>query len=73
MAEHTSKKYSQAKTDYLKTVALADSFGPVADLYKAIGYMGLSRIYKREGLESDSKRYARRASNLTVYKFILDH
>jgi len=72
MAEHVAKNTSLAKTGYLTTVALADSFGPIADIYKAIGYMGLSRIYEKEGLESDSRRYARRASNHTVYRFILD-
>ncbi|MEN8203713.1 MAG: hypothetical protein ABFS28_14040 [Bacteroidota bacterium] len=72
MAEHLALKTEKAKTGYLKTVALADSFGPMADIFKAIGYMGLSRIYEKKGLESDSKRYARRASNHTVYSFILD-
>jgi predicted Zn-dependent protease len=72
LAEHSVQNESLAKEAYLKTVALADSFGPIANLFKAIGYMGLSRIYEKEGLESDSKRYARRASNHTAYKFILD-
>jgi hypothetical protein len=73
IAEHTSRGETQAKEGYLKTVALADSFGPVADLFKAMGYMGLSRMYEKEGLESESRRYARRASNYTVYTFILEH
>jgi hypothetical protein len=72
MAEHATRNNSLAREGYLKTVALADSFGPIADLFKAIGYMGLSRIYKQEGMESDARRYARRASNHTVYPFILD-
>jgi len=73
MDEHRDRNKDLARTGYLKTIALADSFGPIADLIKAIGYMGLSRIYLKEGLESDSKRNARRASNHTGYKFILDH
>ena len=72
MAEHSTRNNSLAREGYLKTVALADSFGPIADLFKAIGYMGLSRIYEQEGMESDARRYARRASNHTVYPFILD-
>jgi len=72
LAEHASLNDSVAKTAYLQTLALADSFGPIVDIYKAIAYMGLSRIYEKEGLESDSKKYARRASKHTVYSFILD-
>jgi len=73
ISEYQTKSSSQAKAGYLKTVDLADSFGPIADIYKAIGYMGLSRICEKEGNESDSKKYSRKASNHTVYSFILDH
>lgn len=72
MAEHASLNDTQAKTGYLKTVAQADSFGPIADMFKAIGYMGLSRISEKEGKEGDARRYARKASNHTVYAFILE-
>jgi hypothetical protein len=60
----------QAKKGYLKTLELADSFGPIADMYKAIGYMGLSRISEREGIQHQAKKYARMASNHTDYRFI---
>ena len=71
-----SEKYLRndlhAKKGYLETVELAKSFGPIADMYKAIGYMGLSRISEREELQHLAKKYARMASKHTVYRFILD-
>ena len=71
-----SEKYLRndlhAKKGYLETVELAKSFGPIADMYKAIGYMGLSRISEREELQHLAKKYARMASKHTVYSFILD-
>ncbi|MCK4748845.1 MAG: hypothetical protein KAT15_17445, partial [Bacteroidales bacterium] len=57
---------------YQRTIDLAGSFGPFADIFKAMGYMGLSRLHETRGLHSEAKRYARKASNLTVYRFILD-
>jgi tetratricopeptide (TPR) repeat protein len=57
---------------YLKTIELADSIGPFADLFKAMGYMGLSRINEARGMHEESRRYARKASNLTVYSYILN-
>jgi len=62
----------QAKKGYLETLELADSFGPIADMYTAIGYMGLSRISEREGMDHQAKKYARMAANHTDYKFIIN-
>ncbi|MCK5066644.1 MAG: hypothetical protein KAR16_04375 [Bacteroidales bacterium] len=57
---------------YQELVELADSFGPFADVYAAMAYMGLSRLHEQKGLESEARRYARKASKHTVYRFILD-
>jgi hypothetical protein len=57
---------------YQDVIRLADSIGPFADIYKAMGLMGLSRLYAKKGLTSESNKYARQASNYTVYRFILD-
>jgi hypothetical protein len=62
----------QAKKGYLETLEMADSFGPIADMYKAIAYMGLSRISIREEMDHQAKKYARMAANHTVYSFILN-
>jgi hypothetical protein len=61
-----------AGTGYRKTIELAESFGPIADLYQAMGYMGLSRLYQRRGLRRESESYARKASHYTHYSFILE-
>jgi len=72
LAEKEAKNNRLAGKGYWKTVELADSFGPFADQFKAIGYMGLSRLSKQKGLQSEARRYARKASNHTVYGFIID-
>lgn len=72
LAEQFSGNDNHAKEGYLKTVELAESFGPIADMYKAIGYMGLSRISEREEMHQEAKKYARMASNHTVYSFIIN-
>jgi hypothetical protein len=72
MDEHASGKENMAGTEYMETIEMADTFGPVADVYKAMGYMGLSRLYERQGDHSESASYARKASHFTHYSFILD-
>lgn len=62
----------EAGKRYLKTIDLADSIGPFADLFKAMGYMGLSRLHEARGMHGESKKYARKAANLTVYSYILN-
>lgn len=72
MAEKESGHESQAMTGYMKIIELAETFGPFADIYGAMGYMGLSRLYAIKGLQNESRSYARKASRLTTYSFILD-
>ncbi|HKK42263.1 MAG TPA: hypothetical protein VJ963_07635, partial [Bacteroidales bacterium] len=72
LAEKETGDYSLAEKYYLETIRIADSFGPFADIYKAIGYMGLSRLNKERGQYGDARSFERKASNLTVYSFILD-
>ncbi len=72
MAESTQDLNKQAGQAYLLTIELADTFGPFADIYKAMGYMGLSRINEKMDLQSESDKYARKASHLTSYSFILE-
>jgi len=71
MAEKETMNNQLAEKWYLKTVELADSFGPYADQFKAIGYMGLARINEQKGLRSEARKYARKASKHTSYAFIL--
>ena len=61
-----------AQNEYGEVVKLADLIGPFADVFKAMAYMGLSRLNEQKELHSESKRYARKAGNHTAYKFILN-
>lgn len=72
MDEREPGRETMAGTGYRKTIELAETFGPIADIYQAMGYMGLSRLYQRKGLQRDSESYARKASHFTNYRFILE-
>jgi hypothetical protein len=72
MADKQSGDDISARTGYLDCIEMAESFGPFADIYKAMGYMGLSRLYEKQGLSGEAEDYARKASRYTSYDFILD-
>jgi hypothetical protein len=72
MAEKLNENHNKAKRDYLHTIALAEEFGPFADQFAAIGYMGLSRVEMSSGNEKEANEHAKRASRLTKYPFILE-
>jgi hypothetical protein len=57
---------------FQETIEIAESIGPFADKFNAIGLMGLSRLHAKKGLQSEAHHYARKASRLTNYSFILD-
>jgi hypothetical protein len=73
MAEKESGDVHLARKAYMETIDLADSFGPYADTYGAIGYMGMSRLSEQQGLEREAAQYARQAARLTSYSFILEN
>ena len=72
LAEKESGDENRTRSAYLETIELAEAFGPFADIYRAMGYMGLSRLLEKKGLHKESEDYARKASRLTSYAFILD-
>lgn len=72
LAEKVSGKRNQAGKGYRETIELANSLGPFANTNKAIAFMGLSRLHAQKGIKGEARRYARKASNLTTYRFILD-
>lgn len=72
LADQESNQMNQARSGYLETIEMAEVYGPIADIYKAMGYMGLSRLYRKQGLTNESESYARKASRLTSYAFILE-
>ena len=72
MAEKESDDVHLARKAYLETIDLAEAFGPYADTYGAIGYMGMSRLSEQQGFEREAAQYARQAARLTSYSFILE-
>lgn len=72
MAEHETGEDVLAITAYLETAELAESLGPYGDTYRAMSFMGLSRLFAKQGLRRESESYARKASRLTAYAFILE-
>jgi hypothetical protein len=72
MAENMQDLNYQAGTAYMLTIEMADTFGPFADIYKAMGYMGLSRMNEKMDLQNEADKYARKASHFTSYSFILE-
>jgi hypothetical protein len=73
IAEKQDSNSRRATTDYKSTIEYAGNFGPFADQFAAIGYMGLSRLELRSGEERKSAEYARKAARLTSYPFILEN
>jgi hypothetical protein len=72
LTEKESGDENRTRTAYMETIEMAEAFGPFADIYRAMGYMGLSRLLEKKGLHDESEKYARKASRLTSYAFILD-
>ncbi len=72
VAEKQSNNDPVAGRAYQDLLAMTDSFGPFADIYAAMAFMGLSRLHARKGLQTEARRYARKASKRTSYPFILN-
>ncbi len=72
LAEKESGDKNQARSGYMETMELAETFGPFADIYGAMAYMGLSRLHEKEGLHQEAEEFKRKASRLTTYDFILE-
>jgi len=70
LAEHAGD-YREAERNYQSTIELAKGIGTFANLYQAIGYMGLSGLYEGKGKKTEAKKNARKAASYTNYKFIL--
>ena len=73
MYENQTGNFLAAKEFYLKTISKAESLGAIANIYGAIAYAGLSRIAAKENDDKLSRKYSRRSSTLSSYKFILDY
>jgi len=63
--------YSRAKKEYAQVISETEEFGPFADQYAAIAWMGLARINKRYGDTQVANRCYKKAGSLTSYEYIL--
>jgi len=71
-AEMVTRDRKKAGREYQKLIGMAEKLGPMAGTFAAMGYMGLSRLSDEMGLHGDARRYERKASRHTAYRFILD-
>jgi hypothetical protein len=62
-----------AKKQYKNTIAYAEKYGAIANLYASIAYAGLARIATTENDQKAARKYKRMSSQLSVYDFILDY
>ncbi len=73
MYENQTGNFGAAKEFYLKTISKAESLGAIANIYGAIAFAGLSRIAEKENDQKLARKYSRRSSALSSYKFILNY
>jgi hypothetical protein len=71
--ENNLNNLTDAKSNYLDGIEIAEEFGPFADIYKAIAYAGLSRISLKTKNKKLSKKHRRKSKSLSNYEFILDY
>lgn len=70
--ENQLKDLNAAGQYYLRAISKAETFGPIADLYAAISYAGLSRIAEKQGDATEARRYHRQSRQYSGFKFILE-
>lgn len=70
--ENHRNSVDEAKLAYQRVISEAENFGPVADLYVAIAYAGLARIAEKDNNSWDARKFRKKSSQLSGYKFILD-
>ena len=71
--EPTAAKRAEARTYYERSLHLAEPFGAITDLYKAVCLAGLARISYAEGNEKGMRRNRRKSSSASSYEFIIDY
>ncbi len=72
MAEKQTGDDRGAGKGYQQTLKQAEALGPIADVFQAIAFRGLARLHELKGLHSAARRYDRKASDHTAYRFILE-
>ena len=72
MNEWNSRSDIVSLRDYKQLIKQADALGPIANHFKAMAFMGLSRLHEKQELHGEAKRYARKAARYTSFPFILN-
>ena len=70
--ELVNRNYEVSKELYNKGIEMAVEFNPRVDTYIALAYLGLSRIYEREGLAKLARENKKIAFEKTDYPCILE-
>jgi hypothetical protein len=70
--ENSYKDLQRAEICYHQAILIAQTFGPIADLYAAISYAGLSRIAEKKGNSIEGRRYQRQSRQHSGFDFILE-
>lgn len=70
--EKNDKKYDEAILLFEKAASSSMVFGPLTNQYTAMAYMGLGRIQRIKGNESQAKKYFKEAKEFTSYENILE-
>ena len=70
--ELVNRNYELSKELYKKGIEMAVMFKPRVDTYIAMAYVGLSRIYEREGMVKLAKENKKMAYDKTDYPCILE-
>jgi hypothetical protein len=70
--EFVEKDDLKAGRGYQDLLEQSEALGPIADNFRAMAYMGLSRLHYRKDLGPAARRNARKAASYTAYSFILD-
>ena len=70
--EKSENRLASAKKEYQKALDLSVQYGDFTEHYNAIAYMGLGRINKKEGNNSQAEKYFRLARNVSVYDYVIE-
>ena len=72
VSENNESNYRKAIIYYKKALLLAESLGPVADLYASICYAGLARISETKKDYKSAKKYWHLSKQKSRYDFIFE-
>ncbi len=69
--EKAKNQKEEAAAEFRKALELGKKYGPFANHFNAIAWMGLGRYYKSLGDRSEASSYFRKAKEATAYEYIL--